>query len=111
MLEQALAGRDVSRDRARLSTAPPTAPAAALEGDEPGVVPYVISWPFHPDSVAPAPTSSPRRAIPDVAGRPLRAAIRALHPRGFRLVVKRWGVVAHTWPAAGDSAAAHSLVT
>ena len=111
MLEQALAARDVALDRARLSTAAPTAPAAALDGDEPGVVPYVISWPFHPDSVAPAPSSTPRRAIPDVAGRPLRDAIRALHRRGFRVVVKGWGVVDHTWPAAGDSAAAGSLVT
>jgi hypothetical protein len=92
-----------------LTTAAPAAPAAVLDEDDPGVVPYVVPWPFHPDSAAGSP--APRRAIPDVAGRPLREAIRALHRRGFRVVVKGWGVVDHTWPGAGDSAAAGSHVT
>jgi cell division protein FtsI (penicillin-binding protein 3) len=109
MLQQALAARDVALDRARLTTAAPAAPAAALDEHDPGVVPYVVTWPFHPDSAAAPPP--PRRAIPDVAGRSLRDAIRALHRRGFRVVVKGWGVVDHTWPGAGDSAAAGSHVT
>src|SRR2546425_4136478 len=107
MLEQALAARDVALDRARLSTAAPAAPAAALDEHDPGVVPYVVPWPFHPDSAAPA----PRRAVPNVPGRPLRDAIRVLHRRGFHVVLKGWGPVDHTWPGAGDSAAVGSVVT
>src|SRR5216117_366323 len=49
MLEQALAARTVALDRARLSTAAPRAVAQPLD-DDPGVVPYVVSWPFRPDS-------------------------------------------------------------
>ena len=109
MLEQALAARDVALDRARLSTAVAAAPAAGLDESDPGVAPYVVSWPFHPDSAPPAPPA--RRAIPDVAGKPLRDAIRVLHRRGFRVVLKGWGPVDHTWPGAGDSAAAGSVVT
>ena len=105
MLEQALAARDVALDRARLSTTAPAAPTALPEDD--GVVPYVVSWPFHPDSAGPR----MRRVIPDVAGRSLREAIRALHRRGFRVTLKGWGVAHHTWPAAGDSATAGSVVT
>jgi cell division protein FtsI (penicillin-binding protein 3) len=107
MLEQALAARDVALDRGRLSTAAPATPAAVLADDDGGVVPYVVSWPFHPDSAV----AVPRRAVPDVAGRSLREAVRALHRRGFRVILKGWGAAHHTWPAAGDSAAAGSLVT
>src|SRR5438093_1458650 len=53
MLEQALAARTVALDRARLSKVAPTAEPAPL--DEPdGIVPYVVQWPYVPDSV-PAP--------------------------------------------------------
>jgi cell division protein FtsI (penicillin-binding protein 3) len=110
MLEQALAARDVALDRTRLSTAAPAAPVAALEEDDGGVVPYVLSWPFRPDTAG-STAPLPRRAVPDIAGRSLREAVRALHRRGFRVVLKGWGVAAHTWPAAGDSAAVGALVT
>jgi cell division protein FtsI (penicillin-binding protein 3) len=106
MLEQALAARTVALDRARLSTAVPRAAAAPLE-DDGGVVPYVVPWPYHPDSAAPPPHS----AIPDVTGLSMRAAVRALHRRGFRVALKGWGAAQHTWPAAGDSAALGSTVT
>ncbi len=109
MLEQALAARTVALDRARLSTAAPRAVAQPLD-DDPGVVPYVVSWPFRPDS-SPALADVARRAVPDVTGRPLREAVRALHRRGFRVALKGWGVAHHTWPAAGDSAAAGATVT
>jgi len=109
MLEQALAARTVALDRARLSTTAPRAAAQPLD-DDPGVVPYVVSWPFRPDS-APAMADVARRAVPDVTGRPLREAVRALHRRGFRVALKGWGVAHHTWPAAGDSAAAGATVT
>jgi len=106
MLEQALAARDVALDRARLSTVAPGAPAAPAT-DETGVMRYVVSWPYRPDTAE----RGPRRPVPDVTGRPLREAVRALHRRGFRVTLKGWGVTHHTWPAAGDSAAAGSTIT
>jgi cell division protein FtsI (penicillin-binding protein 3) len=106
MLEQALAARTVALDRARLSNVTPTAERAALVEPD-GVVPYVITWPYAPDTTR----AQPARAVPDVTGRPLREAVLALHRRGFRVVLKGWGVVHHTWPAGGDSAALGSTVT
>ena len=106
MLEQALAARTVALDRARLSTAAPRTAAVPLE-DDGGVVPYVVPWPYHPDSAAPGPA----RPVPDVTGMEMRAAVRALHRRGFRVALKGWGAAEHTWPAAGDSAALGSIVT
>jgi cell division protein FtsI (penicillin-binding protein 3) len=106
MLEQALAARTVALDRARLSNVATTAVHASL--DEPdGVVPYVVQWPYVPDTAI----AQPDRVVPNVTGRPLREAARALHRRGFHVVVKGWGLVEHTWPAAGDSAAAGATVT
>src|SRR2546426_788825 len=112
MLEQVLAARDVALDRARLSTAAPRSPAAGPEEDG-GVVPYVVTWPYQPDSAVPpgAPLARPRRSVPDVAGRNLREAVRVLHRQGFRVVLRGWGVARRTSPAAGDSAAAGSAVT
>jgi cell division protein FtsI (penicillin-binding protein 3) len=106
MLEQALAARTVALDRARLSNVTPTAQRAELEEPD-GIVPYVVNWPYAPDSAR----AQPPRAVPDVTGRPLREAVRALHRRGFHVVLKGWGLVHHTWPAGGDSAAAGSTVT
>ena len=106
MLEQALAARTVALDRARLSNVAPTAERAPLEEPD-GLVPYVVSVPYEPDSAR----AQPKRPVPDVTGRPLREAARTLHRRGFRVVVKGWGVVHHSWPAAGDSAAAGKTVT
>ena len=108
MLEQALAARTVALDRARLSNVAPTAERAQLEEPD-GLVPYVVSVPAPPatDSAG----ALPKRAVPDVTGRPLREAARMLHRRGFRVVVKGWGLVHHSWPAAGAEAAAGSTVT
>jgi hypothetical protein len=106
MLEQALAARNVALDRARLSSAAPVATPQPLR-DAGGVVPYVVGWPYRPDSTA----AAERRAVPDVAGQSLRDAALALHRRGFRVVLRGWGAVHHTWPGAGDSAAAGALVT
>src|SRR5712691_11339 len=106
MLEQALSARTVAFDRARLSTAAPRAAAAPVD-DDGGLVPYVVPWPYQPDSAG----VGPRRAVPDVAGFGMREAVRTLHRRGFRVALRGWGVAEHTWPAAGDSAAAGSMVT
>jgi len=106
MLEQALAARTVALDRASLSNVAPAADRAPL--DEPdGVVPYVLQWPYVPDTA----TAQADRVVPNVAGRPLREAARTLHRRGFNVVVKGWGVIHHTWPAAGEHAAAGTTVT
>ena len=118
MLEQALAAREVAFDRGRLSAVALRAEDAALEAD-PGVVPYVAGWPYRPDSVRSVPDwqggqggqgGRGERVVPDVAGRNIREAVRALHRRGFRVALKGWGVADHTWPAAGDSAATGATV-
>ncbi len=106
MLEQALAARTVALDRARLSTVAPRAATAPPE-DDGGVVPYVVPWPYRPDSAG----AARRRIVPDVAGLDMRDAVRALHRRGFRVVFKGWGNAVHTWPPAGDSATAGAAVT
>ncbi|PYO61869.1 MAG: hypothetical protein DMD28_07925 [Gemmatimonadetes bacterium] len=112
MLEQALAARDVALDRARLSTAAPRSPAAGPE-EYGGVVPYVVTWPYQPDTAVPLfpPLARPRRPVPDVAGRNLREAVHVLHRQGFRVVLRGWGVARRTSPVAGDSAAPGSAVT
>ncbi len=106
MLEQALAARTVALDRSRLATAVPPAERAPL-ADDAAVVPYVVAWPYRPDTAATA-TS---RVVPNVAGRPVREAVHALHRRGFRVALRGWGRATHTWPAAGERAAGGSLVT
>src|SRR6266481_4615456 len=108
MLEQALAARTVALDRARLTNVSSTADRRETPLDEPdGVVPYVMQWPYVPDTA----TAQPDRVVPNVTGRPLREAARTLHRRGFHVVVKGWGVIHHTWPAAGEHAAAGTTVT
>src|SRR5204862_506974 len=74
MLEQARAARTVALDRTRLSLAAPRAAAAPLE-DDGGLVPYVVPWPYQPDSAAPG----PRGTVPDVTGLGMREAVRTLH--------------------------------
>ena len=106
MLEQALASRTVALDRARLSAPAPAADTEDVEED-PGLAPYVVSWPPPRDTAA----AAPPRPVPDVSGRTLRDAVRLLHRRGFHVVIKGWGTVERTWPAAGASAAAGALVT
>lgn len=106
LLEQALASRTVTLNRARIAT-PPVAESLA-DGGEDGAVPYVVPWPFHPDTAS---RRGERRLVPDVRGQSLRAAVRTLHRRGFRVTLRGWGVVDHTAPAAGSAAATGSSVT
>jgi cell division protein FtsI (penicillin-binding protein 3) len=105
LLEQALASRTVTLNEARLVSAP-AVPQAPLVDDD-GTVPYVVPWPYRPDTAAKA----PGRVVPDVAGRPLREAVRSLHRRGFRVALRGWGSPDHTIPAAGSTAPAGSVVT
>jgi cell division protein FtsI (penicillin-binding protein 3) len=106
LLERALASRTVTLNRARVATTP-IAGSVAEEVDD-GSVPYVVPWPFHPDTAA---RRSERQLVPDVSGLSLRAAARTLHRRGFRVVLRGWGMVDHTAPAAGAAAATGSAVT
>ena len=106
MLEQALAARTVALDRARLSNIAPATERAALEQPD-GLVPYVVPWPYKPDSAV----ARVELVVPDVTGRSLREATRLLHRRGFQVVVKGWGPVHHTWPAAGEKAPSGTTVT
>jgi PASTA domain len=78
----------------------------ALEAPD-GFVPYVVSWPYVADTAQ----AQTERTVPNITGTPLREAARTLHRRGFKVVVKGWGVVHHTWPAAGDKAVSGSTVT
>jgi cell division protein FtsI (penicillin-binding protein 3) len=105
LLEQALASRTVTLNEARLVSAP-AVPQAPLVDDD-GTVPYVVPWPYRPDTAAKA----PGRVVPDIAGRPLREAVRSLHRRGFRVALRGWGTPDHTIPAAGSTAPAGSVVT
>jgi hypothetical protein len=98
LLEQALASRTATLNRARLETAPA---AATAPPQDDGLAPYVVPWPFRPDTVA---DRRATRVVPDVSGRSLREAVRALHRRGFRVQLRGWGTAARTWPAAGASA-------
>jgi cell division protein FtsI (penicillin-binding protein 3) len=106
MLEQALAARTVALDRARLSNIAPATERAALEQPD-GLVPYVVPWPYAPDSAE----ARVELVVPDVTGRSLREATRLLHRRGFQVVVKGWGPIHHTWPAAGEKAPSGTTVT
>jgi cell division protein FtsI (penicillin-binding protein 3) len=114
MLEQALAARTVALDRARLSNVAATADRAPLEEPD-GVVPYVVPWPYVRDSArregGAEGGAQPDRTVPNVTGRPLREAARAMHHRGFEVVIKGWGVIHHTWPAAGERAPPGTTVT
>jgi cell division protein FtsI (penicillin-binding protein 3) len=113
MLEQALAARTVAIDRARLSNVAPNPSGAGAPPEEPeGVVPYVVAWPYAPDSSTPD-RANQRRSIPNVNGRSVRVATRMLHHSGFHVVVKgpAGGIVHHTWPGAGEPAPVSSAVT
>jgi cell division protein FtsI/penicillin-binding protein 2 len=108
MLEQALASRTITLDRARRSVAIVAAPSPEAMEDDGGLAPYVVPWPFDPDTIS---DRAAGKIIPDVTGRPVRDAVRTLHRRGFRVVLRGWGDADHTWPAARASAAAGSIVT
>jgi hypothetical protein len=70
-------------------------------------VPYLMAIsPGH--RLAPAPPAS-SRAVPSVAGLPMREALLALHSQGFRVVIDTLQT-GGTSPAAGTSAMPGALV-
>ncbi len=86
------------------STAARAAAAAAFAAAPPAVT---IALPA--PSAAPPSAAAPPRAVPAVAGLPLRDAVRALHEAGFRVELVAGGPPATT-PAAGALAAPGAVV-
>jgi len=106
MLQQALASRRVAIDRSRLTPRDSASPRAQRPAASPaGLSRVVLSWPYQPDR-----QSAVTRAVPEVAGRPVREAALALHRRGFRVSLRGLGRVSRTLPAAGESAKAGTAV-
>jgi cell division protein FtsI (penicillin-binding protein 3) len=103
MLEQALASKRVSFDRARMLggqpvgavTASPNRPVAAPVATSRVIVP----WPTPPDSA-----EAKTIVVPSVIGLSVRAAAVALHRRGFEVSVAGAGTVRGSSPAAGATA-------
>jgi len=106
MLQQALASRRVAIDRSRLTPRDSASPRAQRPAaSSAGLSRVVLSWPYQPDR-----QSAVTRAVPEVAGRPVREAALALHRRGFRVSLRGLGRVSRTLPAAGESAKAGTAV-
>ncbi len=103
MLEQALASKRVSFDRARLlggqpanvAIAAPSRPRVARAAPSRVIIP----WPIQPDSVDVAAVD-----VPPLTGLSVRAAAAALHRRGFEVSAPGPGMVRGSSPAAGTSA-------
>lgn len=107
LLEQSLAARRASFDRARLvagKEAPSEAPdrRAVPEADRSVVV---VPWPAPADTAGPEPVP-----VPVVAGMNIRAAALAMHARGFEVQLAGTGTVARSVPAAGAMARPGSTV-
>lgn len=108
MLEQALASKRVSFDRARMMGGQPSvvrsmAPRKSAERTTPRRV--VVPWPAPADSAA-----SGAVLVPQLAGLSIRAAALALHRRGFEVSVTGAGNVTTSIPASGATARAGSTV-
>jgi cell division protein FtsI (penicillin-binding protein 3) len=107
MLQQALAARRVAIDRSRL--APDDTVSSGSQRPiavPPGVSAVVLTWPYKPPISKTAPLP-----VPEVAGRPVREAVLALHRRGFRVTVRGLGRVSRTVPRGGEAAAPGTAVT
>jgi cell division protein FtsI (penicillin-binding protein 3) len=89
--------RDTTAGARRTPGAPRLAALPARETDVAGSVPFVVNL---AEPVKARPAVLPLRAVPDVRGLPLRAAVRALHRAGFRVQLGT-GPAGATSPAAG----------
>jgi cell division protein FtsI (penicillin-binding protein 3) len=118
VLEAALASRNAALDRGGLAASRrerPVAPPLAVDSvrrthvaieDSSGSTPFVA---LLPAPKLPRTRPLPPRAIPAVAGLPLRRAVHALNSAGFRVQLVG-GSSGGTIPAAGTMAAAGTLV-
>jgi len=85
--------------------APVTAPVVAVEPPIRAPVTFDLARPSRPEGVVDS-----LRAVPDVTGLPTRAAVRALHAAGFRVVLVGVGAGPSTSPAAGTLLPGGTLV-
>lgn len=112
VLEQALASRHIAIDRRRLADLAPGeyAPRPERVSRAEAVLPVTrVALPLRKG----ADTSAARGEavqVPEVAGRDLRAAVLALHERGFRVSLRGTGLPVRTDPAAGVTVAAGATV-
>jgi cell division protein FtsI (penicillin-binding protein 3) len=107
MLQQALASRRVAIDRSRLTGPDSSALRTRFIRSAPAGMPRVVlSWPYYSSQSALKPIP-----VPQVAGRPVREAVLALHRRGFRVALRGLGRVNRTLPAGGESAMPGTAVT
>jgi len=86
-------------------TAPVSAPVGLAEPPVRPPVTFDLARPSRPEGVVDS-----LRAVPDVTGLPTRAAVRALHAAGFRVVLVGVGAGPSTSPAAGTLLPAGALV-
>jgi cell division protein FtsI (penicillin-binding protein 3) len=132
ILEAAIAARDAALDRGALAARdrgaadtsyvramalPNTAAAGEvvavadtpLAEPDPVVIPLTGAGRGHGEGTPVTSADTQHRAVPDVHGMTLRAAVHALHRAGFRvqLIDGRSG---DSWPAAGSMARAESIV-
>lgn len=110
-LEAALASRNVPIDRSVMarrtqlaSSRLPAAPAAPLPTRTRAVR---VGGPTLP---ADMPAAQDVTAVPDVAGMPLRDAVRRLHMAGFQVRVEGRGRVVRTAPEAGAASARNGVI-
>jgi cell division protein FtsI (penicillin-binding protein 3) len=114
MLEAALAARNSPLDRSVIAKTPqlPAVEPAAARG-EPVMAPRLVRPGSVPARAVVAGAGVARavpRAIPDVAGMPMRDGVHRLHAAGFRLRLEGSGRVLRTVPEAGSAAAPGTLV-
>jgi cell division protein FtsI (penicillin-binding protein 3) len=100
VLEAAIAARDASLDRGVLAHQPSPADTTAVAAAADVVSSATVDLPLRPVRTSPA--GAPR-AVPDVHGLPLRAAVHALHHAGFRVELIE-GPPGLTVPTAGSMA-------
>lgn len=110
MLEAALAARNTPIDRSVIAKAPVLAATPALAVSDlpaPGA-PRVV--PVSRRTVADEEATSLPRVVPDIAGMPMRDAVRRLHGAGFQLHIEGSGRVLRTVPEAGAAVEPDAVV-
>jgi cell division protein FtsI (penicillin-binding protein 3) len=108
MLRQALAARRSAIDRGALADATAEQPSPA--GKAPRNVDASVTSIALPAAASPG-TKRVSAEVPDVAGLRVRAAVLALHRRGFRVRLAGSGVVRRSDPAAGEMLLTGRIVT
>jgi cell division protein FtsI (penicillin-binding protein 3) len=108
MLRQALAAKSGVVDKTKLGETARTEERSG--GNRQSALGSQVSSVTLPIADSPLPNADRLAIVPDVAGRPLRAAVYALHQRGFRVRIEGQGRALRTSPASGDSLPAGRVV-